>query len=166
MRPGVPAECSIDVGLGDSGGRGTGPIGHEEATGIRLDGRPVSCGIDAFKGGNQRFVVISILSGPSLGREVIDHRRHHTGVPRVASGQIVERKKEREVSNLIGRIGSQIDLSRGVVILRANVQREAVNARRLGLADVVNPVVDRVRRDHSDLFEFSVESNRCCRCGT
>lgn len=152
MRPCVPAEGPIDIFLRNPPRRAARPIGHKKAVGIRLDCCPVSGRISSLEGGNQWFIIISILRRPSFGSKIFNRRGHSAGIPRDASSQIIKRQKKSKFLDPVGCVCGQIDLGSGIVILGANIQSESVDASVLGLGDVVDPVIDSVGRNISDLY--------------
>lgn len=100
MRPGIPAECSVNVVLGDPARAPAGPIGNEETIGLCLDVRPLRCTIGSLECRDDNLIVVPAMSIASLTLEKLDRVDDGTSVPR-ATRKIVKRYEEAKASDAI-----------------------------------------------------------------
>lgn len=127
LRPGVPRECTVDVGLGESGGASTCPVRNEEAASVLFNRSPVTLAIHAFKGRDEGFAVVAELSITGCDGECVDGVGRNTGIP-LAIGFVVEGQEEAEVAVVFGSLRCEVDGRGGVGVGGGDVQGEGVNA--------------------------------------
>ena len=100
MRPGIPAECSVYVVLGDPTRAKARPVGDEETIGLCLDVRPLRRTIDSLERRDNNLIFIPAMSIAGFTLEKFDGVDDSTSVPR-ATRKIVKRYEEAEPSNAI-----------------------------------------------------------------
>ena len=140
LRPGVPGESTVDVGLRDIERPNARPVRNEEAAGILFDCGPIALVFHAFKGGDEWFVLVAELSSASGISKCVDEVGGYTSIPH-AIGFVVKGEEEAEVTMVFGSLSCEVDGRGSVGIPRGNVQRKGVDADIGRFGDVVEPVL-------------------------